>query len=501
MKISRKNAYLLLTLCFLSGCASRLESITLPTEHAPAPSDSQIWLDLQAIRSDNWYYLLNRGATALDWRLRAIDTAAEHIDLQTFIWEFDLVGNLIRSRILAAADRGVRIRILLDDSFLLSSDQAALPLMTHPNIEYRIFNPYKRRTSNLVTREILNVGEFHRLDHRMHNKSMIVDNRIAILGGRNIADQYFGWDDTSNFRDMEVITGGPDVQAISRGFDLYWNNQWSFPAAMIIDVTATEPVNNDEHMGSGLAVTDGVEASSNLWQEMVNRAAPGSAELLLDQPPTGNPANASEAPVQLAAELVSLIDSADDNIWMVSAYLIPTKEFELAIERARKRGVDVKILTNSIRSNNHITAHSAYRKHIRQLLDHGVGLYEVRSDAKDRSTYMQGPVDSKGLALHAKLMVVDADKVFLGSANFDPRSLRINTELGLAIKSSELNRQVKQAIQPDFLLRNAWHLKISGSGHVQWISDDQTLDKQPAQSFMQRIEDWFFAHLPIEGEM
>ena len=232
-------------------------------------------------------------------------------------------------------------------------------MSSQPNIEYRIFNPYKRRTSNLVTREILNLGEFHRLDHRMHNKSMIVDNRIAILGGRNIADQYFGWDDTSNFRDMDFITGGPDVQEISRGFDLYWNDQWAFPAVMIIDVTAAEPGNSDEHTGSDLRMKDSVEERSSRWREMVDRAAPGSAELLLDQPPTANPADVSEAPVQLAAELVSLIDSANDNICMVSAYLVPTEKFELAIERARKRGVAVKILTNSIRSNNHITAHSA----------------------------------------------------------------------------------------------------------------------------------------------
>ena len=222
---------------------------------------------------------------------------------------------------------------------------------------------------------------------------------------------------------------------------------------------------------------------------------------MLDNPPSKYPGNSEEAPVQVAGDLIHLIDGANEEIWLVSAYLIPTPEFELAIERAEQRGVNVHILTNSIRSNNHITAHSAYRKHIRELLDHGADLHEVRVDAKDRGIYMQQPIDTKSLALHAKILVVDHDKVFIGSANFDPRSLRINTEMGLIITSEALNHEVRVAILPDFSPRNAWRLEYSNEGRVQWISDDLTLKKQPAGSFMQRIEDWFFAHLPIEGEM
>jgi putative cardiolipin synthase len=223
--------------------------------------------------------------------------------------------------------------------------------------------------------------------------------------------------------------------------------------------------------------------------------------MLMDEPPHSNPAARDEAPVQLALEIFELIDQASTEIRILTAYLIPTAEFEAAVERAEKRGVEVHILTNSIRSNNHLVAHSAYRNHIHQLLQHGVNLYETRVDAKDRQKYIQAPIENKTLALHAKLMVIDGVNVFIGSANMDPRSLRLNTEVGLLIRSPELGQHLLNQIEADFLPRNAWHLKLLDSGDVQWESDDETLTHLPAASFMQAIEDWFFARLPIEGEM
>lgn len=295
------------------------------------------------------------------------------------------------------------------------------------------------------------------------------------------------------------------MQQISDGFDLYWNNEWSFPVDLL--VTTASPETDLDSMATGPLLNETVHreesAATRLtqWREMVGRAVSGEPQVLLDKPAVGNPADQENMPDQLSHDIVSLIDTAREEIRIVSAYLIPTGEFESAIERAEQRGVEVHILTNSIRSNNHITAHSAYRKHIRELLKHGADLHEVRIDAKDRATYMQSPMENKILALHAKLMLVDREKVFIGSANFDPRSLRLNTETGLLIHSEELAQQVYDAIAVDFLPRNSWHLRIEESGQVRWISDDQELDHQPAQSFMQNLEDWFFSHLPIEDEM
>ena len=209
----------------------------------------------------------------------------------------------------------------------------------------------------------------------------------------------------------------------------------------------------------------------------------------------------NQAPIQLGSEIIALIENAKSDIWIISAYLIPTSPFERAIEEAENRGVEVHILTNSIHSNNHINAHSAYRKHIHRLLTHGADLHEVRIDAKDRGRYMQKPLDTKTLSLHTKVIIVDQNIIFIGSANFDPRSLRINTEMGLVINSEALNQKRRDAIAQDFLPRNAWHLRLINKGQVEWVSDKHTLKHQPAQGFMQNIEDWFFAHLPIENEM
>ena len=489
-----------ITLCsciiFLSSCASsKLNPISLPTESATAPTHSSLWQELELIRSDDWFYLLNDGASALEWRIRAIDSATESIDFQTFLWDLDTAGKLILDHIFEAAKRGVRVRLLMDDTFLLGSNNITESIMGHPNIEYRIFNPYKRRTDSVTTRELLNLGEFHRLDHRMHNKAMIVDNRAAIIGGRNIADEYFGLHSSANFRDMELLTGGPIVQTISDGFDQYWNDHWSFPVNYL---TSSSPADDPIKFESNTKL-ETEQTRKKEWMDILENAHEGIPVLLLDDPP---PKDFTQwEPKQLSEKIIDLIDSANEKILIVSAYLIPTQEFELAVKRAKLRGIDIRILTNSIRSNNHLTAHSAYRQHIHQILSHGAYLHETRIDAKDRHLYIQSPVENKMLALHAKAMTVDNDKVFIGSANFDPRSLKINSEMGLLVHSQTLNKQVNDAFSLDMRLENAWTLQISETGDVQWVSDKEILNHQPVHSFMQQIEDWLFSLLPIEDEM
>jgi phosphatidylserine/phosphatidylglycerophosphate/cardiolipin synthase-like enzyme len=188
----KRIATLLLAAAFMmGGCAAGLQPVDVPDETTPPPSTAQPWQQLEAVRSDDWFYLLNTGHVALDWRLRAIDSATDSIDLQTFIWDLDGSGELIRQHLLDAAARGVFVRVLVDDSFILDADQALLDIDGHDNIELKVFNPYQRRSSSAGLRQILNLGEFHRLDHRMHNKAMVIDNRLAVVGGRNLADHYF----------------------------------------------------------------------------------------------------------------------------------------------------------------------------------------------------------------------------------------------------------------------------------------------------------------------
>ena len=504
MRALRTSA--LLSLAMMMAACTALKPVELEPEYTPAPAEVPLWEAVQQTNAGDWLYLLNDGSSALDWRLRAIDSATESIDLQTFLWNFDSTGSLVLDRLVRAADRGVQVRILIDDSFLLGEDNLLEALHEHGNIEYRVFNPYRRRSSSFFTREVLNLGEYHRLDHRMHNKSMIIDNRVAIVGGRNLADEYFGLDEQGNFRDMELLVGGTPVLKLASTFDTYWNNHWSIPIERLTKAEASTTaldqarhvLANEAYEGPG---EEDAAARKAAWIKLVTSAVQGQVDIYADEPPVRNPADPESAPVQVANEILELLDGARKEILILSAYLIPTIELEGAVERAVARGVRVRILTNSIRSNNHLTAHSAYRKHISELLTHGADMHEVRIDAEDRDLYMLTPVEEKELALHAKVLVIDDDKVFIGSANLDPRSLRINTEMGLLVRSETLNAQVREAVNGDFDPRNAWRLELGENGHVYWVSAEERLDSQPAASFMQRIEDWFFAHLPIEKEM
>jgi putative cardiolipin synthase len=491
-------------LALSAGCTS-LQPVDLPPEHTAPPAHSQLWDTLDVDANGSWHVLLNDGATALDWRLRAIDSASDSIEFQTFLWHFDQTGAAVLDHVLRAADRGVHVRILVDDTFLVHEDELLLAIADHPKIEYRVFNPFKRRSGGLATRQLLNLAEFRRLDHRMHNKAMVIDNRVAVVGGRNIADEYFGLDAEANFRDLELLLGGSIVQEISAAFDRYWNDRWSIPIGTISHAqpkAETLAEARDENVVSlHVHQEESVEELILKWREVIERADRGPALLFVDDPPEDNPRNRDEAPVQVANELIRMFDEAESEIVIVSAYLIPTPDLEGAIERALKRGVRVRILTNSIGSNNHLTAHSAYRNHIKGLLEDGAELHEVRVDAEDRADYMLTPVGQKQLALHAKALVIDDDRVFVGSTNLDPRSLRINTEMGFLIRSEAFNRSVREAIEGDLSTANAWQLELQEDGRVFWVGDDRTLESQPATSFMQRIEDWFFSHLPIEGKL
>ncbi|PLX57771.1 MAG: phospholipase [Chromatiales bacterium] len=503
-RVSAKiRRFVVLALSVLAGACASLEPVDLPDEYTAAPSDAPLWQSLDEIRTDNWQVLLDSGPAALDWRLLMIDSATESLDLQTFLWKFDTTGSMILSHLMAAARRGVTVRLLVDDTFLASEEQMLLALEEHPNIEYRVFNPFKRRADSLVTRQLLNLAEFHRLDHRMHNKALVADNRVAIVGGRNLADEYFGLHEQTNFRDMELLVGGPIVQDIAASFDDYWNDEWSFPIEMLSHLSPSYAALDDAATVKEPDLRIHNEPTADLlqrrWQALVRGALPGTPTLYVDAPPVGNPVDTP--PIELANALIDLFDKAEEEVLILSAYLIPTPRLEGAVARAVARGVNVRILTNSIRSNNHLAAHSSYRNHINEMLGDGAQLHEVRIDARDRYVHMFPPVEGKSIALHAKAIVFDRDKVFIGSANLDPRSLRINTEMGLLVVSEELNAAVRTAFDPDFAERNAWRLQFDADGKVVWISDDTVLRSQPAASWMQRIEDWFFAHLPIEDKM
>lgn len=467
------------------------------------PSQDRLWKTLAAAAPGNRFHVLNRADDALVWRLRAIDTATVAIDLQTFLWKPDTAGRAFLQRVLAAADRGVRVRILLDDSFTVGEGDAIGAVAQHPNVEVRIYNPFTHRPDSLALRQVANLADFARIDHRMHNKVIIVDGRAAIVGGRNLADEYFGLHPTANFRDLELLSLGPVVGELSRLFDRYWRSPWAVPAQDVVGVPAAgKDLATLQARLAGVQTSTAVEAPAQrqaAWKKLAVGSIAGQVTVIADEPAAVNPA--LETPNQLAAALIRQIDEARSEAVLISAYLIPTPELADALRRAQARGVNVRILTNSLRSNNHTAAHSAYRGFIRALLGHGVELHEVRALAKDRELYMVPPVEAKQLGLHAKAILFDDDLSFVGSANLDPRSFNLNTEMGLLVHSARLNRELRAAFGVDFETRNAWHLEETSEGHVQWVGDDQVLKEQPAESELQRLEDWFLGSLPIKDKM
>jgi putative cardiolipin synthase len=485
----------------LAACPSARPA-TEPVQATPTPQ-ADPWRSLDAKTPGDRFQLLNRSDEALDWRLRAIDSASVSIDLQTFLWKPDTAGIAILSRMLAAADRGVRVRILLDDSFTVGEGDTIAAIATHPNVEFRIYNPFAHRLDDFALRQVANLADFARIDHRMHNKVMIADGRAAIVGGRNLADEYFGLHPGANFRDLELLALGPIVGQLSRLFDRYWSSPWAFPAGEVVGTPATgkglDHLRAQFDQRAKVRPAESAQARVAAWTDLADSAIPGTATVVADEPAEVDPAR--ETPNQLARALVAQIDQADTELVLVSAYLVPTPELAEALRRAEARGVQVRILTNSLRSNNHTAAHSAYRGFIRALLGYGVDLHEVRALARDRSLYMVPPVDDKRLGLHAKAVLFDDDLSFVGSANLDPRSLNINTEMGLLVRSRELSRQIRHALGVDFEKRNAWHLEQTPGGRVRWVGDDQVLSEQPAESPLQRIEDWFFSTLPIRDKM
>ncbi len=489
----------------LSACAAAPSREGLAVEPPQQRSADRFWQHVDATVGHDWFYLLDAGDDAMTWRLRMIDSAHHAIDLETFLWKEDELGLKVVSHLLAAADRGVKVRMLLDDAFTAHEDLTLLAMQQHPNIDLRVYNPYGVRFGGTAGRTLFNLADFRRVNHRMHNKALVIDGWAANIGGRNLADEYFGLHDEYNFRDMEVIVMGDGVDGVAAHFAAFWNSEWSIPADRVLDagpsgadLAALRQRLRDEVGPAEVALEEELEA---LWRAAAGQAMSGRAHFVADQPAHPGAEPAVAPPDQMARFIVDLIDSAEHEVTLVTAYLVPTEGLSQVIERTLDRGVRVRILTNSIRSNNHLAAYAAYSGYIRELLANGVELYELRTDAVDRNLYMDAPVHDKQLGLHAKFMLVDDDRVLIGSSNLDQRSLKLNTEVGLMVESEALNARLREAIAVDFLPRNAWSVQLDGEGAMLWVAGNERLSHPPADSVFQQLEAWFIGLLPLDEQM
>ena len=396
------------------------------------------------------FRLLPAGAQALRARAELADAAQKSLDLQYFIIQNDVTGKLLMDAILRAADRGVRVRMLIDDTDDLGKNKQISALAAHPGIAIRIFNPYYSRGPFNLFR----VGEFlidRRLNYRMHNKVFIADNVAAVLGGRNIGDEYFAASLHTDFADFDVLALGGIVPRISASFDSYWNSDLAIPVQALLPNRPTEQVlqayraeleqNRAESHASmrlpALYASDPVHAlldgSSVVWAR---------GDVLYDSPDKIKVEAGEKAGPLLRERLVKALGTVDHELLIVSPYLVPGEEGMRILERLRARGVGVQIITNSLASTDIPAAYSGYIHYRVRLLEDGVKLYEVKPSPEATDDHGHSLKPSAGqFSLHAKVFVFDRKELFVGSMNFDYRSLKLNTEIGLLIHSPELARQ------------------------------------------------------------
>lgn len=496
----------------LTACATPLKPLPLPPSLAfPPGTETAAWEPLRAnlpeLESSSWFSIFDTGEEDLRWRLAMIDTARVSLDLQYFLWLEDAVGALLFERMLLAADRGVRVRLLVDDSFLSGEDPVVLALDVHPNVEVRIFNPYQLRSESILVRYLDNLNDFGRTNHRMHNKLIVADTEVAIVGGRNIADEYFGFGTALNFRDFGVIATGAIVPALAGGFDNYWNSGWAFPVTTVdqqqdsasdLDELRQELRTRDSILDAWqVDAAAGLHDWSGKWAELGRSMLPGEAEMLQDRPHFEGPA----PPEQVASRVRGAILQSEDEILGISAYLVPTQSLVETIRERNQQGVRVRLLTNSLASTNHVPAHTAFRHHRKQLVEAGAELHVFRPDGLDRALYEAPGFMAEQFGLHGKVLIFDDDRVFIGTLNLDPRSMLLNTEMGLLIHSSAVNAAVREAFAPNFSLDNSWRIEHDETGELIWRSHDGMLTQQPAGGFWRRVADFFYGLLPIDSQM
>ena len=441
------------------------------------------------------FYPLSNGMDALGVRLRLAEVAEKSIDLQYFLMKQDTAGLVMMNALLKAADRGVRVRFLLDDIFTTAPDRGLLLINQHPNIEVRLFNPISRRGFSTLNF----VGDFRQANRRMHNKSFTVDNSISVVGGRNIADEYFDLKGDSVFIDFDVIALGPIASEISMSFDEYWNHSRAVPMERISANRADEDL---ESVRADIAEEfDGIYDSvygkaleSQLLQDLMaerRRLLPAEAHILSDSPDKLVNEISIEH-MRLAKDLRQVLLSAEKEIIFISPYYVPGEGGVELLRNIIDKGVSVLILTNSLASNNHVPVHGGYARYRKDVIRAGAELYEARATAaRELKESDHGP---DTLTLHTKAFIIDRRYLFVGSLNLDPRSIEINAEMGLLIDSSELIDYV----MPDpeqRLSRFTYRVLLDEDGDLEWhglVNGREVVEtKEPDTGAWLRFKAWF----------
>ena len=450
------------------------------------------WADAHGDKSG--FFPLGQGMDALGARLRILEKAEKSVDLQYFLMKDDTAGRVMLHAMLQAADRGVRIRFLLDDIFTEAPDRNLMLINQHPNIEVRLFNPISRRGVQLLNF----VGNFHQANRRMHNKSFTADKAVSIVGGRNIADEYFQLNETAVFSDFDVLAIGPIASEILRSFDAYWNFAFAIPIEQLSSEVPAGTLDQERALidtKAGATYTRVYEKAlqSSLLQELIagqRSFFEAEARVLADDPEKLENEIGIEHK-KLMAELNELLLGAEREVTFISPYYVPGENGVELLRSLSAKGVRVVVATNSLASNNHVPVHSGYARYRKDTIRAGVELYEARADARRKSQVSDQA--SEKFTLHTKLILVDRRYLFVGSLNLDPRSIDINAEMGLLIDSSEMTSTFADALD-ELIQTMSYRVDLNSKGRLEWratVDGAEVVEKsEPQASPWLRFKAW-----------
>jgi putative cardiolipin synthase len=455
------------------------------------------------------FLLQSDGIDALATRIHLSERAERSIDAQYYLISNDVTSVLFLSALLSAADRGVRVRLLLDDVLTSGTDRGLAALDAHPNVEIRLFNPFVHRKWRILD----GLTGFRRVNRRMHNKSFTVDNQITIIGGRNIGAEYFSAREDMNFGDLDVVAFGPVVQDVSHMFDRYWNDELAVPATSVID-PPEDPESELEWAHERIALAK-EEVQSTPYAEALTRNvndviaidegdftwAPW--ELVYDDPEKARTDELADEAASIRTPLIASLETAQEELIVVSPYFVPNKKTLERIQDFIDRGIRVTVITNSLAATNHAMVHSGYAPSRKPMLEMGVTLWEIKPDHSISGTEESG-VHKAISALHTKGFVVDRKELFVGSFNWDPRSAYINTELGVIIKSPEIAGDAADRSKLR-LPKIAYRVILTEQGDLAWLeaTEDKPIiyTKEPKTSWGRRFKVGLYWMLPIKGQL
>jgi len=498
-----RKTWLALALSILAGCASLPQHVKKhPSEALKDPQGTalgRIVAESEAGKAHlSGIRLLSSGEEALDSLVSLADHAERTLDIQYYIIRQDESARDLLRHVRDAADRGVRVRVLVDDLNTAGEDRHFMHLGQHPNVEVRVFNPFPGGRSATWSRILASISEFRRINHRMHNKLFVADDSLAITGGRNIGDEYFTLDKHSNFIDLDVVGAGPIVPQLEASFDAFWNSKYAYPIASL--AAPAPPAEQDpthtavaaDHAvleGQGGAQQDADWLRRELDTHKLNLVwAP--ATVLADRPAKIASDVSPDQEETIANNIAELMRSAQQEILVISPYFVPGKEGVALMRELIANGVHIRILTNSLASTDAPLVHNGYARYRVALLKMGVELSEVRPRLGQRRVRFH-PFRSANASLHAKTLVIDRRTVFIGSLNMDERSKHFNSELGLVVRSPEIAHQVISLLD-DISADGSYRLSLDTAGHIVWSSGEGSEQKiwhnEPETTLWQRVD-------------